>query len=543
MFFQEFQDTLRPTITGTRGMVASAHPLATGVGLRTLAAGGNAFDAAVSVAAALNAVEPYMSGIGGFGCAITYSAKEDCIKALDYVGRIPYDATIDAFSAEEEAESGIRSCLVPGACGGWLALLERYGTMTRDEVFAPAIELAENGFALTARNASFIAGAVDRLDDNAKPRFLVDGQPLREGMTLKQPDLANAFRRVVAGGAQEFYHGELARAVVDCSKKRGGFLRERDLSEFEPEWLDPVSITYRDNQVYCPPPPNSSGFQILQTLGLMEAFPVAELASADPVRYFHLLIEAIKLASADRVAYAALDDSPIDTLLSKEYIAHRRGLIGESATMHAGDQFASESLAGTVRAGSVNDWKRECTTHFDVVDGEGNAVALTQSLGAAFGSGVMPSGAGFLLNNFMRWSDLDPASPNRVASHRKVENVTAPCLVWGKNGLSAVLGTPGSYGILQTTVQVMMYLEMGLGIQAAIEAPRFRLSDPGKEVPMESRVPKGIREGLAALGHEIVELPEYTAAVGGVQGIVVDPSSGAFVGGADPRRDGYALGF
>jgi gamma-glutamyltranspeptidase/glutathione hydrolase len=178
-----------------------------------------------------------------------------------------------------------------------------------------------------------------------------------------------------------------------------------------------------------------------------------------------------------------------------------------------------------------------------VVDREGNAVAITQSLGATFGSGVAPVGAGFFLNNFLSWSDLDPASPNRVAPNRKVENCTSPCLIWGKDRLSAVLGTPGSHGILQTTAQVLLYLEMGLNIQAAIEAPRFRLLDPGKRVPMESRVPKEIRTGLEALGHEIEELPEWTPAVGGFQGIVVHPSSGAYIAGADPRRDGYALGY
>jgi gamma-glutamyltranspeptidase/glutathione hydrolase len=490
MFFRVFQDTLRPTITGTRGMVASAHPLASGAGLRILEAGGNAFDAAVAVAAALNVAEPYMSGIGGIGYAMLYSARDDCIKVLDYVGKMPYRATIDAFSAEEEKDHGIRSCLVPGACGGWLALLGRYGTMTREEVFAPAIELADNGFALTAKNEFFISGSFDGLDATAKAQFLFDGQPLRQGMILKQPKLANSFRKVVAGGADVFYHGELAAAMADHSKQHSGLLTERDLSEYEPEW-----------------------------------------------------IESVKLASADRVAYAAVNDSPIDTILSKEYITQRRKLIGETAAIFEGVRYSSEPLPGVVRAGSIDDWTRECTTHFDVVDGEGNAVAITQTLGGAFGSGVVPGDTGFFLNNFMYWVDLDPASPNCVAPNRKAEMCLSPCQVWSGNRLGAVLGTPGGHGILQTTVQVLMYLEMGLSIQAAIEAPRFRLLDPGRAVAMEGRVPREIRAGLAALAHQIEELPDWTAGVGGFQGIVVHPSSGAFIGGADPRRDGYALGY
>ena len=207
MFLREFEDTLRPTITGTRGMVASAHPLATGAGVRILAEGGNAFDAAVAVAAVLNVVEPYMSGIAGVGYANVYSARDDCIKVLDYVGKTPDNATLDAFSSPEEKDHGIRSCLVPGACGGWLALLERYGTMDREQVFQPAIALAENGFALTAKNESFISGSINALDDRAKTKFLFEGQPLRQGMILKQPELANALRMVVAQGADAFYRG------------------------------------------------------------------------------------------------------------------------------------------------------------------------------------------------------------------------------------------------------------------------------------------------------------------------------------------------
>ena len=542
MLIREFQDTLRPTITGTRGMVTSAHPLATGAGLRILAAGGNAFDAAVAVAAVLNVVEPYMSGMGGIGYAIVYSAQDNRISVLDYVGRTAHNATLDAFSSVDDKDFGIKSCLVPGACGGWLALLERYGTMSREQVFAPAIELADGGYAITARNEFFIAGSVDRLNATAKPGFLFEGQPLRQGMILKQPRLADAFRAIVARGADVFYRGELASAMAAHSQRHGGLLTERDLSEFEPQWVEPVSIKYRESRVYCPPPP-CSGIQILQTLGLMEAYPVVELAKTDPVRYFHLLIEAIKLASADRAAYAAADDPPTDLILSEEYIAHRRRLIGETAAIHEGDRFASEPWPGMLRAGSINDWKTECTTHFDAIDAQGNAIAITQSLGGAFGSGVEPAEAGFLLNNFLYWADLDPASPNRVAPNRKMEMCLSPCQIWNGDRLSAVLGTPGGYGIPQTTPQVMMYLEMGLNIQAAIEAPRLRVSDPGRTVPVEGRLPDEIRAGLATLGHEIEVLPDYTAAVGGVQGIVVNPSNGAFTGGADPRRDGYALGF
>ncbi len=541
MAFSSVGTTHRPTVTGTRGMVASAHPLASLAGARILLDGGNAFDAVVAVAAALNVVEPYMSGIAGVGYALVYSAGEDRVRALDYCGRTPHKATPDAFNSESAQDAGSRSCLAPGACGGWLALLERYGRMDREAVFAPAIELAENGFAVTVKNATFIQGTVPRMRPTGARVILSGGRAPLPGEVLVQKDLARTFRRVVEGGAEVFYKGDLAREIGEFMQGEDGLLSERDLGDFEVEWTDGISTSYRGYEVFCPPPP-SAGFQILETLNMLEAYPLDKLGHHSE-ESLHLFIEAAKLANADRVEYAAAENAPIEGLLSKGYAEKRRQLIGERAGVGRGEYYRTDRLPGEMAPGQEADWITECTTHFDVIDGEGNAVAITQSLGSGFGSGMILGETGMFLNNFIRWGDLVSGSPNVIEPHKKIDMCLSPCQIFREGRLVSALGTPGSWGIQQTTTQFLTnYVDYGMNIQAAIEAPRFRFEHPGRRVFMEARVPAGIRAGLESRGHEIDLLPDWSPVVGGAQGITVDPESGALMGGADPRRDGYAIG-
>jgi len=531
----------RSTVTGTRGMVASAHPLATLAGVRMLLDGGNAFDAAVATAAALNVVEPYMSGMAGVGYALIYPAEEGKLRTLDYCGRTPHEASLETCPSRDAQETGSLSCLAPGACGGWLALLARYGSMPRQVVFAPAIELAEKGYAVTVRNARFMSEAASRLSPTGARVITGRGRSPRPGDVLIQADLARSFRRVVEGGREVFYEGDLAQEMIRFVQEEGGILSEADLADFEVGWLDAISTAYRGYEVCCPPPP-SSGFQILETLNMLEAYPLQQMGHQSEVA-LHLFMEAVKLANADRVAYAALQHPPIEGLLSKVYAEKRRGQIGEMASVNRGEYYAAARLPGEVTPGREADWLDECTTHFDVVDAEGNAVAITQSLGSGFGSGMIMGETGMFLNNFIKWADRVPESPNCIGPHKKVDMCLSPCQIFRDGRLAAALGTPGSWGIQQTTVQFMTnYLDYGMNIQAAIEAPRFRIESPGRRVHMEARVPETVRAGLARRGHEIDLLPDWSAIVGGAQGIVVDPESGALMGGADPRRDGYALG-
>ena len=541
MAFPSHGITHRPTVTGTRGMVTSAHPLASLSGARILLQGGNAFDAVVAVASTLNVVEPYMSGIAGCGYMLIYNAKENELQVLDYMGTSPYEATLDAYSASGSNEVGIRSGMVPAACGGWLALLDRYGSMDRADIFAPAVELADNGYAVTVKNAFFMEGAASRFSPTGAKVVMARGRTPRPGELLVQKNLAQTFRKVVEGGAEVFYCGEIAQEIARFSRENSGLITEKDLEDFQVEWYAPISTRYKGFEIYCPPPP-CSGFQYLETFNILENDPLHDLGH-NSAQYLHLLIEAMKLASADRAEYTSASDPPITGLLSKGYAAAQRKRIGYRAAVGGGERYTKDKLPGEVLAGDPSEWINECTTHFDVVDAEGNAVAITQSLGSGFGSGVILGNTGAFLNNFMNWFDLLPESPNVIAPHKQIEMCMSPCQVWKDGKLFAVIGTPGSHGIMQTTAQMVLNLiEHGMNVQAAIEAPRVRVDRPGLAVSMEGRIPGEVRAGLEARGHDVQVLPDWTAGVGGGQGIAVDQNEGSLMGGADPRRDGYAIG-
>lgn len=506
--------------------------------------GGNAVDAAVAVAAALNVVEPYMSGAGGVGYMTIRVPGQGQPVVLDYIGRAPAAATPDRFAEEGSKDDGIRSPLVPGALGGWLAALDRYGALDRATVFAPAIDYAEQGFPFTLKNHAFTEGNRERLlqwPDSART-YLHNGRTPAPGAILRQPDLARTFRLVVEGGAESFYRGPIAAEIARFSQAHGGLLTEEDLATYTPTWQEPIATNYRGYTVFCPPPP-CSGMQYLITLNLVEGFDLAAMGqnSADAI---HHLAEAMKLAVADRTTYAADPSAPMAALLSKEYAASRRQLIDPlRAGYSGGERFTAHKQPGEILPGSFQSIMRESTTHFATADADGWAVSCTQTLGGGFGSGVVHGATGLALNNFAHWFDLDPASPNVIAPHKKVEMCLAPSQIWHGDDLFLTVGTPGSFGIMQTTPQMMLnILDFGFSIQAAIEAPRFRTMT-GYALPIEGRVDADVVAALRQRGHEVQVLEAWTPFVGGGQGIMVDPDSGAFWAGADPRRDGYALAY
>lgn len=525
-------------------MVASGHPLASLAGLRVLMQGGNAIDAAVATAAALNVVEPYMSGIGGVGYMHIYSAREREHKVLDYVGLTPAATDIALYDADKR-DRGPLSHLVPGACGGWLAAVARYGNLSPAEVFAPAIEYAEQGFALTVKNAEFFAGSdadLRRFGEGAKT-YLPPSGPSFAGQILVQGDLADTFRQVAEGGAEVFYRGALGERIVRSVQESGGVLSREDMHNFQAVWLDPVEIVYRGYRIFAPAPP-CQAVQYLQTLKIMEGFDVADMGH-NTVETLHRFIETTKLCMADRAEYAAIAHPPTAGLLSDDYAATRRAQIGDRAQYTGGERYTAQKVDGEVLAGQPPGWmKDECTTHFDAIDDEGNAVACTQSLGSGFGSAMVVPGTGIALNNFMRWFDLEPSSPNAIGPAKKNEMCLSPAQVWDGEGLRLLIGTPGGHGILQTTPQMIMnVLDHGMNVQAAIEAARVKTGQPGYVVNAEARIAPEVFAELEKRGHQFDYLGDFSPAVGGGQGIMVDPASGAFMGGADPRRDGYALGW
>jgi gamma-glutamyltranspeptidase/glutathione hydrolase len=417
--------------------------------------------------------------------------------------------------------------------------------MDAGTVFKPAIEYAEQGFAITVKNHEFITARVPGLltTPPAAATYLLNGRAPQPGEVLIQQDLARTLRAVAEDGPDVFYRGEIGSSIVRCIEEAGGLLTCEDLHDFAPAWLDPIHIDYRGYKVFAPPPP-CQAVQYLETLNIMEGFDVQTMGH-NTAEVLHCFIEAAKLATADRAEYAAIKNPPTAGLLSKEYAATRRRLIGGRAQPTGGERYTATKVPHEVIAGDPYAWMQtECTTHFDTIDAGGNAVAVTQSLGSAFGSTIVVPGTGITLNNFMNWFDLEPHSPNAIGPSKKNEMCLSPAQVWDDHGLRLLIGTPGSYGILQTTPQMIMnVLDHHMNVQAAIEAPRVKATSPGYLVDAETRISTQVLADLERRGHQFNRLGDWSPRVGGGQGIMVDLDTGSFMGGADPRRDGYAIGW
>lgn len=501
---------------------------------------GSAVDAAVATAAALNVVEPYMSGIGGIGIMVVSSAGGSARHVLNFVGRVPRAADPE-HASKEDLVGGPRACLTPGNLGGWLAAHERFGLLPRRALFAPAIRMAEEGTPLTWKGVEFFEKGQQTLgrSEEAQRVYLGNGVP-RPGQMLAQPDLALTLRKISDGGAEAFYRGEVGAAICRAVQAAGGWLSEDDLAAFEPEWLDPLSAQFAGMEIATVPPPFVA-FQSLQTLNILEEMDLSGWGhnSAD---YLHHLIEAVKLASADRLAYGFRKDVPVSGLISKEYARAQRARIDpHRAGVSEGERFNPERLPEQIVEGHPADFMKEHTTHFACADAEGNVVTVTQTIGMPFGSGFVAPGTGVLLNNLLNWQDLDPVSPNRMLPGRRVGTNMAPMQLFRDGRFFMSIGTPGSYGILQTTPQMALnVLAFGMNIQEAIEAPRVRVYRD-RLVDVEGRIPEAVRDELARRGHRVNAIEDWSWIVGGGQGIVRDPTSGALQGGADPRRDGYAI--
>ncbi len=530
----------RPTVMGKRGAVASAHPIASMASIRVLLDGGNAVDAAVAVGSTLNVVEPFMSSAGGIGLMLISRAGGRERHVLDFIGLAPA-AGGPAGLVEDDLAGGPKSCATPGNLGGWLAALERFGSMPRAKVFAPAIEWAEGGVPLTWMSSRFIEQARPQLGRSAEAKrlYLGNGGP-RPGKVVTYKELAGTFRQVVEGGAEVFYRGPIAKAIARAVTEAGGWLTEADLAAFKAEWREPLRITYRGAELFSVPPPFSA-FQMLETFNILEGYDVAGWGHNSP-DYLHHLIEAIKLGSADRLAYAYSGDVPIKGLLSKAYAGSQRARINAGrAAVSEGERHNREKLPGQISSGHPANFADEQTTHFACADADGTVVSVTQTLGVPFGSGFAVPGTGLVLNNILKWMDLDPASPNVVRPGRKAGTMMSPTQVFKDGAFAFGVGTPGSYGILQTQPQMLLnLLEFGFTMQEAIEQPRVRVYRD-RLVDAESRIPEATREALSRRGHEMHAIDDWSWIVGGGQGIARDSESGAWMAGADPRRDGYAL--
>ncbi|MBI1736227.1 MAG: gamma-glutamyltransferase family protein [Candidatus Rokubacteria bacterium] len=534
------RNAYRPVVMGARGAVTSAHPLASMAGIQMLREGGNAVDAAVAVGAALNVVEPFMSGAAGIGLMLVSRGGGRERHVLDFIGHAPRAADASRVT-EADLAGGPKSCATPGNLGGWLAALERFGSLPRATALGPAIAMAENGVPLTWKNVEFFDKARETLGRSAEAQrlYLGNGGP-RPGRLVTYKELGATLRQVAEGGADAFYRGPIAKAIARAVREAGGWLDESDLHAFAPVWREPVAIRYRGAEIASMPPPFSA-FQMLETLNVLEGWDVRAWGH-NSVDYLHHLVETIKLASADRLAYAYSPDVPIGGLLSKAYAASQRARVAsDRAAVSEGERFDAERLAGQIGEGHPAQFEHEQTTHFACADAAGTVVSVTQTLGVPFGSGFAVPGTGLVLNNILKWMDLAEASPNRLAPGRKAGTMMSPTQVYRDGRFLLSIGTPGSYGILQTTAQMLVNaLDFDMNVQEAIEAPRVRVYRD-RLLDAEARIPGATLDGLRARRHQVNVIDEWSWIVGGGQGLMRDLESGALMAGADPRRDGYAL--
>ncbi len=535
----------RSVVMATRGMVASGHPLASAAGLRVLMSGGNAMDAAVTTAAVLGVVQPMMSGVGGDTFLLYHHAREGRVWALNGSGIAPYAATREFFVDRGYTRipfRGMLSVSVPGAVDAMVTALERWGSgrFSLAQLLEPAIFYAEEGFPVTEKVSAWIAEAEEILKayPSAARIYLPEGRPPRPGELLVQRDLADTLRRIAEGGREVFYRGELARTIVRYCRAHGGLLTEREFAEHRSEIYTPLETTYRGYRVLTTAPP-SQGFILLEMLNILEECGLSRLGWGAPDTV-HLMVEAKKLAFADRLGYVGdprFVENPIGTLLSKDY-ARRR----------AREIHPLQASAGP-RPGVLRE-ELGATTYFAVADREGNLVSYITSLSASFGCAEVVEGTGILLNNRAgRGFTLETGHPNVLAPGKRTMHTLMCFMALHPDGRPfLVWGTPGGDGQPQWCAQVWVNLvDFGMNVQQAVEAPRW-LSFPGTDpadlpAPFELRVEPGFpAETVAELqrrGHRVVPLSGFA---GGAQVILVD-EAGVYRGGSDPRVDGAAVGW
>ncbi|MBL9217336.1 MAG: gamma-glutamyltransferase [Opitutaceae bacterium] len=529
----------RPLVTGRHGVVTSLHPLASMAGMKILLQGGNAFDAAVATAMAVAVVDPKNSTIGGQGFATMYVAKEKRVRALNFFGPSPKLATIEAVQGKNY-EHGYLSPVVPSCLAGYAAMHRAYGRLRWREVVQPALELAEQGFAVTEDFAGVIELMRGEMDfPSTQAVFFPGGRAPRTGELFRQPDLAETLRTVGEKGASAFYSGDIARRIGAFFERNGGLLRYEDLAGYEPQWVEPLSVNYRGYQVFTTPP-NSSGVALLFQLNILQGYDLKALGHNSP-DYLNLIAEVQRLGIADRNRYVADPEAiavPVARLLSEEYAASRRALIklGRAMPGVPDPKLADEKPA------------RSNTTHLTVVDGEGNMVSLTQTLGAWFGSGVVAADTGVVFSNQMRHLHTIAGSPSQLGPGRRPRSNQSPVIVLKDGEPVLALGTPGTEGIWQRLVQVLVnVIDFKMDMQQAVAAPRLLhggptrvVLDPPPHVKMEDRIPPATAAALRARGYRVDLIPDDEGSVNGVQR---DPVTGLLYGGADPRRWGHEPGW
>ena len=528
----------RSTAYAANGLVATSQPLAAQAGVETLRDGGNAFDAAVATAAALNVVEPTSTGLGGDVFAL-YRTGDGEVGAMRSCGGAPADATIENVS-EAVADGqdvgpadatmpdlGPHTVTVPGTARGWEATLEELGTIGLDEALQPAIRYATEGYPVSEVISHYWSGAEDLFDDeNARAAYLFDGEAPNVGQTVRLPELGRSMERIAEEGADVVYEGGIADAIVEEVQEKGGFLSRDDLASFEPEFVDPVSTTYNGAEVY-ELPPNNQGLIALEALNIAEELGAGDYPLDSPERV-HYVTEALKLAFHDGHHYITDPEyEEVPPLASEAYAAERAEAVGEEAMedVEVGVPNANAEDADTVL--------------LTVADDEGNLVSYINSRFAGFGSGLVAGGTGIALQNRGSSFSLDPDHPNRLEPGKRPFHTLVPAVAKFDDDDWAAFGVMGGYMQPQGHVQVVSNIvDHDLPLQAALDRPRFRYRENGR-TGIEERLTDTVPSKLARRGHDVAVLPP--ALFGGAQ--IVRNRDGTLSGATEPRKDGVAIGF
>ncbi len=531
----------RSEVIAENGMVATSHPLATQIGLDILKNGGNAIDAAIAANAALGLMEPTGCGIGGDLFAIIWSAKDKKLYGLNASGRSPGKLDIKYFKDRGMTEIppyGPLPVTVPGCVDGWFEMNGKFGTMNMEQILAPAIRYAREGFPVTELIGYYLTLSSDRYRDypNFADTYMPGGEPLKKGDVFKNPYLGDTYEKIASGGREAFYKGEIAKTIAGFIQSQGGLLSEKDLANHKSEWVEPVSTNYRGYDIW-ELPPNGQGIAVLQILNIMEGYDVKEMGFGS-AEYIHHFIEAKKLAYEDRAKYyadPAFNKIPVERLISKEYSEERRKLLKDSA-------------AESYNAGEIEP---DNTVYLAVADRFGNMVSLIQSNYRGMGSGMVPPELGFMLQDRGELFSLEEGHFNKIEPDKRPFHTIIPGFITKDGRPWVSFGVMGGAMQPQGQAQIVINLiDFGMNLQEAGDAPRIQhtgSSEPtggkmidGGEVLLESGFNYEVIRELMVKGHKVgFDLGSY----GGYQAIMRDEKNGIYYGASESRKDGQASGY